>query len=129
MKKSKFITAFIFIFFAIIGLKSHAQMGQVTIDADKDIDRLLEFKKDIKTIDLYKIRIYSGDRSGAENTRSQANGLYGDWTCLMEYETPNYKIYVGNFLSRLEADRALMKVKKDYPSALILFFKKEKNKS
>ena len=129
MKKSPITAFFIFLIITLVSFNSLGQTGQVTIDADKDIDKLLEFKKDIKTIDLYKIRIYSGDRSGAENTKSQANGLYGDWPSIMEYETPNYKIYVGNFLSRLEADRALMKVKKNYPSALILFFKKEKNKS
>jgi hypothetical protein len=129
MKNPLFTAIFILLIITVVSFESHAQTGQVTIDANKDIDKLLEFKKDIKTIDLYKIRIYSGDRSGAENTKSQANSLYGDWPSIMEYETPNYKIYVGNFLSRLEADRALMKVKKSYPSALILFFKKEKNKS
>lgn len=121
-------TLFICLIFTLVSLVAKAQTAQVTIDADKDIDKLLEFKKDIRTVDLYKIRIYSGDRSGAENSKGNANGLYPEWPSLMEYETPNYKIYVGNFLSRLEADRALMTVKKDYPSALILFFKKEKNK-
>jgi hypothetical protein len=129
MKKSLYTTIFFGLIFTLFSLQSHAQTGQVKIDADKDIDKLLEYKKDIKTIDLYKIRIYSGDRSGAENTKSQANSLYSGWPSIMEYETPNYKIYVGNFLSRLEADRAMLKVKKNYPSALILFFKKEKNKS
>ncbi len=128
MKKSPFKAIFILLIFTLFSLESHSQTGQVTIDANKNIDKLLEFKKDIRTIDLYKIRIYSGDRSGAENTKSQVIGLYGDWPSIMEYETPNYKVYVGNFLSRLEADRALLKVKKNYPSALILFFKKEKNK-
>lgn len=129
MKKSSLTSLFIYLIITLFSLQSYAQTGEVTIDANKDIDKLLEFKKDIKTIDLYKIRIYSGDRNGAENTKSQSNSLYGDWPSIMEYETPNYKIYVGNFLTRLEADRALMKVKKNYPSALILFFKKEKNKS
>ena len=128
MIKTTLKIPFICLIFTLFSLKGHAQTGQVTIDADKDIDKMLEFKKDIKTIDLYKIRIYSGDRSGAENTKSQANSLFVEWPTLMEYETPNYKIYVGNFLSRLEADRALLKVKKNYPGALILFFKKEKNK-
>lgn len=127
MKNPLFKASFILLILTLISLGGYAQSGQVTIDAHKDIDKLLEFKKDIKTVDLYKIRIYSGDRSGAENTKSNANGLYPEWASLMEYETPNYKIYVGNFLSRLEADRALMKVKKNYPSALILFFKKERN--
>ena len=128
MKKSPFTALFIFLIITLFSLESHCQTGQVTIDANKDIDKLLEFKKDIKTIDLYKIRIYSGDRSGAENTKTQSITQYGEWPSIMEYETPNYKVYVGNFLSRLEAARALMKVKKNYPSALILFFKKEKNK-
>ncbi len=129
MKKLSFTTVFIYLIFTVFSLEGLAQTGQVTIDANKDIDKLLEFKKDTKTIDLYKIRIYSGDRNGAENIKSQAVSLYTEWPSIMEYETPNYKIYVGNFLTRLEADRALMKVKKNYPSALILFFKKEKNKS
>ncbi|MCK7589782.1 SPOR domain-containing protein [Subsaxibacter sp. CAU 1640] len=128
MKKSVFKPLFICLIFTSFSFVTQAQTGLVSIDANKDIDKLLEYKKDIKTIDLYKIRVYSGDRSGAENTKSKASSLYSDWPILMEYETPNYKIYVGNFLSRLEADRALLTVKKNYPSALILFFKKEKNK-
>ncbi|MEO6346546.1 MAG: SPOR domain-containing protein, partial [Aquaticitalea sp.] len=108
MKNPHLKVLLIFIIFMHYSTKTQAQEGQVTIDADKDIDKLLEFKKDIKTVDLYKIRIYSGDRSGAESAKSQANGLYGEWPSVMEYETPNYKIYVGNFLSRLEADRALL---------------------
>lgn len=128
MKKTFLKVMIICLISTIFPSALYAQTGQVSIDADKDIDKLLEFKKDIKTLDLYKIRIYSGDRSGAENIKSQANVLYTEWPTVMDYETPNYKIYVGNFLSRLEADRALLTVKKNYPSALILFFKKEKNK-
>ena len=128
MKNRFFKILFISLIIICFSPEGYSQTGQVSIDANKDIDKLLEFKKDIKTIDLYKIRIYSGDRSGAENTRSQANGLFSDWPTLMEYETPNYKIYVGNFLTRLEADRALLKVKKNYSGALILYFKKEKNR-
>ncbi len=119
----------VFICLIVIGfsVKAQAQEGRVIIDQDKDIEKLLEFKKDIKTVDLYKIRVFSGDRSSAEYTKSQVTSLYGDWPIAMEYETPNYKIYVGAFRTRLEADRALLKVKKSYPGALILFFKKERN--
>ena len=128
MKKSLFTGLFICLIVMLFSIEASAQTGQVSIDADKDIDKLLEFKKDTKNLDLYKIRIYSGDRSGAENTKSTVNGLYPQWPSVMEYETPNYKIYVGNFMSRLEADRALLTVKKNYPSALILFFKKDRIK-
>src|SRR5690606_8636070 len=126
MKKSALKAFSICLILMLVTFHGMAQTGQVTIDAHKDIDKLLEFKKDTKTADLYKIRIYSGDRSGAETTKIAANGLYAQWPSVMEYETPNYKIYVGNFLTRLEADRALLTVKKNYPSALILYFKKER---
>lgn len=128
MKNPILNALFICLIFTYFSTQVQAQTGIVNIDADNDIETLLEFKKDTKTVDLYKIRIYSGDRSGAENIKSQTNSLYIGWPSVMEYETPNYKIYVGNFLSRLEADRALLTVKKNYPSALILYFKKEKNK-
>lgn len=127
MKNSLFKTVFTCLIFTLVTMNGFSQTGQVNIDVDDDIEKMLEFKKDIKIVDLYKIRIYSGDRSGAEKTKSNANSLYPEWPSLMEYETPNYKIYVGNFLSRLEADRALMTVKKSYPNALILFFRKERN--
>jgi hypothetical protein len=42
------------------------------------------------------------------------------------YETPNYKIWVGNFRTRLEADRALVKVKSKFPTAFIFKPKKDK---
>ena len=35
----------------------------------------------------------------------------------MKYETPNYKIWVGKFRTRLEADRELLVVKKLFPNA------------
>ena len=45
----------------------------------------------------------------------------------MRYETPNYKIWVGNFKTRLEADRALQRIKRAFNSAFI--FKPKKGKT
>ena len=102
----------------------NAQEGHVTVDQDKDIAKLLEFKKDLSTVDLYKIQVFQGQRSGAEEAKSKFTSLYNEWPISMEYETPNYKIWIGNFRSRLEADKALIKIKKDYPNAFIFKPKK-----
>ena len=93
-------------------LHINAQDGKVTIDQDEDITTLLEFKKDLSTVDLYKIQVYQGNRSGADEANSKFASIYNEWPISMEYETPNYKIWVGNFRSRLEADKALKKIKK-----------------
>jgi hypothetical protein len=110
-------------------LQVKAQEGKVTIDQDKDISTLLEYKKDLNTVDLYKIQVYQGNRTGAETAKSQFASLYNEWPISMEYETPNYKIWVGNFRSRLEADKALIKIKKNYYNAFIFKPKKIKDTS
>ena len=110
-------------------LQVKAQEGKVTIDQDKDISTLLEYKKDLNTVDLYKIQVYQGNRTGAETAKSQFASLYNEWPISMEYETPNYKIWVGNFRSRLEADKALIKIKKNYYNAFIFKPKKIKDAS
>lgn len=103
-----------------------AQEGVVHIDQKSDIDKLLEFKKDLSTLNAFIIQVYNGPRSGAEAAKSQVATLYPDWSNSIQYEQPNYKIWVGNFRTRLEADRALMTVKKDYVNAFILQPKSKK---
>lgn len=115
------IHKFCFISLILLGnaLQINAQEGKVNIDQDKDISTLLEYKKDLSTVDLYKIQVYQGNRSGAEEAKSKFESNYDEWPISMEYETPNYKIWVGNFRSRLEADKALIKIKKNYTNAFI----------
>lgn len=96
-----------------------AQNGTVTIDQDKQIDRLLTYKKDISTNDIYKIQVFSGSRSEAEKVKLESSNLFSDWPISIEYNTPNYKIWVGNFTNKLEAERALQKIKPNYQTAFI----------
>ena len=96
-----------------------AQQGTVTVDQPRDIDRLLEYKKDVNTVNLYKIQVYSGDRSGAESAKSSFQSAFGEWPVRMVYEEPNTKIQVGEFSNRLEADKALLKIKTRYANAFI----------
>jgi len=109
--------------------QAHAQEGNVRIDQDNNINKLLEYKKDLSTVDLYKIQVYQGNRSGAETAKSKFASTYNEWPISMEYETPNYKIWVGNFRSRLEADKALIKIKKNYTNAFIFKPKKVRDGS
>jgi len=97
----------------------NAQEGTVTVVQDKDIDKLLEFKKDTRTQDVYKIQIFQGERSRAEQEMKEFQSIYGQWPVSMQFNTPNYKIWVGNFTNRLEADRALVRIKRTYMNAFI----------
>ncbi|MGF1556130.1 SPOR domain-containing protein [Paucihalobacter sp.] len=128
MKKLKFkITLFLALLFGFGGL-GYAQNGTVTIDQDRQIEKLLEFKKDLTTNEIYKIQVFSGNRSSAEQAKTDFMNNYNDWPVSMEYNTPNYKIWIGNFTNRLEAERALQKIKSNYQTAFI-FKPKTSNKS
>ncbi|MBT8266544.1 MAG: SPOR domain-containing protein [Bacteroidia bacterium] len=123
MKISLTFLALIFSFFTTTIL---AQEGTVNINQNSEIDKLLELKKDVNAKEKnYRIQIYNGSRSGAENASENFRMNYSGWTVSMQYETPNYKIWVGNFKTRLEADRALLRVKRKFTNAFIFKPKKD----
>lgn len=102
----------------------YAQQGNVSINQPSELNKLLTIKKEMNVSgsdsDRYKIQIYSGDRSGANATMAKYNQSPYTWNIIDVYEPPNYKVWLGSFRSRLEVDRALVHVKKDFPNAFRL---------
>ncbi len=99
----------------------YAQDGTVKVEQPSEIDALLQYKKDVKkTISVYKIQIFqSNDSFKAQRAKADFLNTFGEWPVSLEFNTPNYKIWVGNFRDRLEADRALKRIKKKYMNAFI----------
>lgn len=95
-----------------------AQDGKVSVNVDKNVSRLMAIKKEIhKAQSSIKIQIYSGSRINAEAKLMQFNLDFPEISTVMVYETPNYKIWSGDFRTQLEADRALIKIRKTYKEA------------
>ncbi|WP_299115752.1 SPOR domain-containing protein [uncultured Winogradskyella sp.] len=123
--KTKYLS--ILVLLLVFTVSVHAQQGQVNVEQDSDIDRLLEYKKDIKTTKVYRIQVYqSVDPDKAQREKSNFLNAYGEWPVEIVWNTPNYKVWVGNFATRLEADRALAKIKKKYMNAIIFQPKTDK---
>lgn len=120
MLKTSVKAAFLTFFVAIISGQLSAQNGQVNIDEPNDVKQLMEFKKDLKTVNLLTIQVYSGNRTDAQEIRKELIESDIELPISLKFETPNYKVWIGNFTTRLEADRALVMVKKDFPNAFIL---------
>jgi hypothetical protein len=112
------------ILITIFSEKLVAQSASVTKNEDAKITRLLELKKELekenKLSDGHTIQLYYGELNIANATLKKYRNSYGAWPASIEYETPNYKVWVGNFSSRLEADRALLEVQHLFDSAFIL---------
>ena len=97
-----------------------SQNPTVSINQSPSIDKLMDFKRDIRTNTIYKIQIFQSTQPQlAEEARDAFKIKYRDWPTRIEFNTPNYKVWVGTFKDKLEADRALAKLKKDYMYAFI----------
>lgn len=124
---TKLLTLFVFLGFYAF---AKAQTAQVNISQDAKIPKLLEIKTELSNDnelgDRYKIQVYSGNITQAGTILKRFRNKVGTWKAEIEYETPNYKVWVGNFRNRLEADRALLTIKKEFPNALI--FKPDPNR-
>jgi hypothetical protein len=103
--------------------------ASVTINQDPRIKRLLDIKskmeKDGEFSDRYKIQLYYGNLNKANEIIKASRDAFPKWTSSIQWETPNYKVWLGNYRTRLEADRALKEVHSKFPNAFI--FKPEKN--
>jgi hypothetical protein len=116
-----FIASILLIFFSA---KSIAQSATLTVNQDPQITQLLKLKKDLekdnKLSDGYTIQLYYGELDKANQTLRKYKGSHTNWPASIEYETPNYKVWAGNFSTRLEAERALMEIQKSFSAAFIL---------
>ena len=70
--------------------------------------------------DSYKIQIYNGGNEMAKKTLSEFKQNFTDIDATIVFYTPNYKVWVGNFKTRLEAERNLIEIKKKYATVLLI---------
>ena len=122
--KSNNRTLSCFIFMLVFVCFAYGQNASITINANEKISELLILKKKLETknklSDGYTIQLYYGDLVVANKIIREYQKYFDSWPAYIKYETPNYKVWIGNFNSRLEADRARIEIKNKYPSAFIL---------
>ena len=96
------------------------QNGNTIINKSYKLDSIIKLKKELNSkIQNLRIQIYNGDRTNAELIIKEYIDNFNDTTADIIYETPNYKIWVGNYFTQLEADRNLIKIRKKFSSAFI----------
>lgn len=114
------LAGYIMAAFSLTGVQ--AQEEPINSSQEEKIETLMELKtemtKDNEIGDRYKIQLFYGDNGEANEVIKEYRNKYS-YSSLIAYEAPNYKVWVGNFRNRLEADRALMEIKETFPSAFI----------
>lgn len=120
-RKSPFLYPF---FISILTLNLYAQDGNTTVTQDPKFEQLLNEKRKINSSitinDRYKIQIYNGESETAKKTLTDFRKEYKNFDGTIVFSTPTYKVWVGNFKSRIEAERNLNDLKKKYPNAFMI---------
>ena len=106
---------------------AHAQSGKVEITKDPKIDvliaRRLELTQNGKSaprIDGFRIQIYSGsERQVAYTELSRFKSIYPQVFTYLNYIQPNYKVQIGDFRTRMEAEKFMNSIKLNFSTAFI----------
>ena len=97
---------------------------EVTVTQDPNVEQLLNEKRKLNasiTINnIYKIQIFNGTSEESKKTLIQFKKENKDYDATIVFSTPMYKVWVGNFNTRIEAERNLNILKKRYPTAIII---------
>ena len=96
------------------------QNGNIKINQSHKLDSIIKLKKELNSkIQNLRIQIYNGDRENAEQIIKEFIEIFNDTLADVIYETPNYKVWVGNYNTQLEADKNLIEIRKKFRSAFI----------
>jgi hypothetical protein len=101
--------------------------GSVHIKQNQDITSMvnlhISLMSSLRGIKGYRVCIYynSGQeaRSRSDQERAKFIGRYEDISSDKVFESPFWKVYVGNFRTKSEALKFLERIRYDYPNAFI----------
>lgn len=98
--------------------------GSLTIQKSESIKKIIAkkkaYNKSLKKIKGYRIQIFFGSENGAYKTRDKFRDAFPILFLKIQNFPPDWKVRVGNYKTRLEADRELVDIKKIFPGAIVL---------
>lgn len=103
----------------------YCQGAQVNIQQDKKIDQLLEiYKSALSSNEYYRIQVGFGDYAKAQNIKANVEQDFPELPSKIDFDSPTYRVRVGRFTSKLDAERKFNEVRVKYPDAMLLKPKK-----
>tara|TARA_Y100001968_G_scaffold299611_1_gene310411 strand:+ start:439 stop:834 length:396 start_codon:yes stop_codon:yes gene_type:complete len=115
---------YLILLFFLISLQSFSQNLSSKINEDEKFIKLLKLSKEANSeyfkSNFFSIQVYSGQYKQADSILKFVNEKYLNDSIFFFFETPNYKVQVGKFKSKIEAQKKLRSVIKDFKAAFIL---------
>lgn len=101
-----------------------AQTTNSDVNQDPKFEQLLNEKRksnpNLSYSDRYKIQIFNGASEGAKKALAEFRQEFKNIDGTIVFNTPNYKVWVGNFRTRMEAERNLIEIQKSYKNVFLI---------
>ena len=101
-----------------------AQTETVTLEQDPKFEQLLNEKIKLNPSlfinEKYKIQIYNGDSESSKKALKDFKQDYKNFDATIIFNTPSYKVWVGSFKTRIDAEKNLQDIIKSYPKAFLI---------
>ena len=123
-----------FLLLQMVSLAQYNSDGRVIVIQDKLVDSVLHHYEalrltimenpDNKAIPGYRIQIFfdsglnSSDR--AKQARDEFLFRFPEIQAYVSWKAPNYRVRIGDFKTRLEAEKTLQLIMTDYPNAWVI---------
>ena len=115
-------TFFVYSLFLFFNLSISAQ--NTTLIQDDNFEQLLNEKRKVNSSitdnNNYKIQIFNGTSDESKKNLLQFKRENKDMDATIIFSTPTYKVWVGNFSTRIEGERYLKIIKKKYPNSILI---------
>ncbi|MBT8239200.1 MAG: SPOR domain-containing protein [Croceitalea sp.] len=103
------------------GFTLNAQEGTITVEEDPQIATLVKVYNEVNSkTEYYQIQVGFGSYEKAQNLKSQIEIDFPGWDSKIDFKEPTYRVKLGRFRDKLEAERKFMEVRKKYPNAMLL---------
>lgn len=88
----------------------------------KEVRSLLEKKRTYNKItgSGYTIQLFNGEETKAKQTIARFKIEFPDTKVKLLYEAPDWKVHVGNYKIRLDADRASLLFKEEFDNIIVV---------
>ena len=101
-------------------VKSEPQRD-VTEELNKMLADIIQRNEEIEYTSGYTIQIYSGaSRENADMVKSEIYKQLPTSRPKVEWVAPNYKVRVGSFLEKVEAQKSYSELKQHFPQAILI---------
>lgn len=118
------ITKSFFVFSLFLFLNTTVSGQNTTLVQEDKFEQLLNEKRKLNSSitdnNTYKIQIFNGTSEASKKMLLQFKRENRDLDATIIFSTPTYKVWVGNFLTRIEGERFLNLIKKKYPNSILI---------